>query len=408
MVAAAAAAAAAAAGAGADGAADADAAAKLTPEEGHVFARVLDYARWLNDAHITGTHGVQSPKDVEKLHGAGPQAALQLQMMLAKAYTHWEAAPAGPGVLDLLRLFLSKNLEEMERLAKTPGAEGDERVAFSLAVLARMDRVVGPGGWAASWGRPGARVHGAFVIVEYLEEGALAVRDRGEQAGLRRYEETYVIAGIQNSIRALMSRMSPKLPACIRTTLLPFEGRWVYDGFIGPHKMPGIDKEKAQKAAAQAKAEGKVRAQPPAPPDDEAAAAEGGFDGPVEQRHQDVRAKLKKLRKKPAPAGVNVFRRVGYDEVVNPTAAVTVINGKAEVIGTFQYSTLEPGPDEVLARVAEFYIGAKFKPEVLQVDVLRCVAPLRKLLGPTGIQVAYYAPPSPEEEYLSEIVGGAF
>ena len=250
---------------------------RLGEFEGAVFGLLLDFARYNCEASVTRLFGCSGLGSVVGLHdlpasggaGAAAKAALQLRVMLAKAYTYWDRVPGGgEAVLGLCAQHIEFNIEREEEAPLNDGA--------FLRELRELRALVRPGGWAFGWGRPAWRVHGTFVAVEYLEDGLLAVLDRGEGAGDARYA-AYVIAGCTSSLEGVLQ--SAALPLPLRATILAYNDRWVCDDVYVSDRVPGrVDLAVAAEAADLAMREGRVHRRPPPPPRE--AAPEDGAAAP--------------------------------------------------------------------------------------------------------------------------------
>lgn len=102
-----------------------------------------------------------------------------------------------------------------------------------------------------------------------------------------------------------------------------------------------------------------------------------------------------------------VLRRFGYTEAENPEHMFAVMAGGSGPIPTHsgemfhKSQSLEFTVDEALqafsSALESGHWGGKGKPEMLAVDVQGTVDRLKEILGPAGVEVGYYPPPSDEE-----------
>lgn len=339
----------------------------------------------------------------------------------AYVYTHFLAAPMGDGVLAMMR---RKATETLSHPAVSP-------------VQARVwDRINADlqNGDVQFWGQLGVgRVFGRFIVLEQRPEGAVLVH-LGSSPSAWTPQRVYLALGIAQSLTAPFAASGVSLPVVIWTTLVAFRGRVVYDGVMDlddPPRLPSTAVAAARRALAEADAKGTLVSaftlpdrnipvdfggdvtKAEMPP---AAAGRGGSakaptspaltppPSAAEQRLLDAIARAPRAKD---VSSSFTLRRLGYTTADgdNPNKAMTLIawpGGLMVPSACTLCRSIEPTADEVADALARAIAEVGHVPAMMNTDSAAVAPRLRRVLRDAGVAVGFYAPPSPEEEWMTE------
>jgi hypothetical protein len=283
---------------------------------------------------------------------------------------------------------------------------------------------------------PTSRLHGhLYVLMEHADGTVVVSEDM---------ESVYLTQGIVTSLGTLLKRGGQRLPSLGIANFLPFEGYVAFDGMIGGALQPvtaTVRKELYRAYCAAMDGGTLITALPlrplPDPPSSSSTAATLAPSlTPLQQQH------LQRIRQLPKPSAMQgdswVLRRMGYSEQENPEHMVVVLNGKGGMPITMGATTsLHPSATELFDLVCEGLFGGRDGPgaamlgmgmgmmgmgmpgmpagspstpptcpSVVMTDERAALAGLQALLEPVGIAVHYYPPPTQEEEFAHQHIGG--
>ena len=333
-----------------------------------------------------------------------------IRKLTGAAWTHWLPMPGHtfPGVRARMLQYAQAVGEPLERLEKELADDGD----------------------AALWGDPERRVTGVFIAIEQREEGTVLLRPAapatanmlsGAEAEPRP-AELYLVSGIADGLAEIFARKGSSMPVGpIELTLLPWGGRWLYDGLMFSHwhsLKPGKAKQAVETARALESA-GELRHTPPPPSKaqqerlkeavraarfDQAADDD---DEPEEPLDEQTKAAVESLAALPAidalppdqshrDASTWVTRRMGYTEAENPNHMLMVLAPGLFPGMPAMTAALDPTAAELLQIVADRAADVGRRPAILCVDCAAAVAGVAAALRGL-IEVHYYPPPSAEE-----------
>lgn len=434
----------------------------LSEQDGRCFMCLLDMCHFLVD-RITRECRF---KDLDAAGMLRTDNVMAAAALTGKMYTYWDAAPAGPGIYEMLLQWTAENsaqsgsLSQREVFGRRGGRQSSgQGQAMHLVAMNECSH----------W--PRQRVSGVFSFAAETEAGAALLVDN-------EMKTVYEVLGISKSIGDIVrgGGNSP-LGASVRLTLLPFMGVIIYDAHVlgGPpsgasyvaeakavceaalaagtvlKKLPepppllgkrvtisglvskpevngarGVAYEFSEakgRYAVRLEAGGAPMLLKPAnleqlPPRVSAAPGEEGVEGreaderPLDAFEKGARAKLKKAPALVGHGGAWTVRRMGYTEADNPTHEACIISGEGGMVMAggasplLGFAQLAPTSAEYLKGLLSAVAanGGK-RPHMIAVDEQSAVARLQTVLGPAGIRAGYYPPPSDEE--LSTMGGPA-
>lgn len=204
----------------------------LSETDGRAFMGLLDMCHFLVD-QITQVHNFPDVEAASLLRGTDTQAC---QLLSGQMYSYWDAAPAGPGVFEML----------CEWTAAQPGVGAASRSARELGMGSKGGRKKANSQYplsaalhalaineCAQW--PRRRKTGAFCFAGEDASGAALLADAN-------LTKIYRVLGLSTSLGDMLRANGSGDPigAVLILTLLPFMGAIVYDGTLrgGP---PNLD-----------------------------------------------------------------------------------------------------------------------------------------------------------------------
>ena len=386
----------------------------LPETDGRNFMALLDMCHFLVD-QITQRHNFADVEAASMLRATDTQ---QSALLTAQMYSYWSAAPAGPGVYEML----------CEWTASQPGAgaaarlsreTGQSRARHANPMQAALHALAV--NECKDW--PRRRKTGAFYFAGEDASGAALLVDE-------KLQRVYRVVGLSTSLGDMMRAGGRAgrddqslLGSSLLLTLLPFMGTIVYDGTLRgapPNRDPGFVGELVALAAAAtdgaASGDQKLITELPtvvdaplvkrrvridglqAKPelngqfgtvdsfDDPsgrycvrleeggasfklkpanlteaaarpAAAAAAASARPLTSSELALQERLKALTK--STGSMWVFRRMGYSEDENPQHMGMIMDGgSGMVVGTFQSKRLAPTADEYLKHLEPALFGS--------------------------------------------------
>uniref|UniRef100_A0A7S1Y005 Uncharacterized protein n=1 Tax=Phaeomonas parva TaxID=124430 RepID=A0A7S1Y005_9STRA len=385
-----------------------DGTGRLAPLLGYQLATLLDFKRV---AANNITFAVPAKQALELCR---KQMSLRL-VLSAQAYSNWAFAPLGHGVFDTVLRFLTN-------------APAEHRVPDGLP-----EPTGGADIWrryCRGWGEH--RIHGLFHVVRARPEGdgTLVVHADTRQV--------YLVLGVEEALAQLIVRQY-SLPTLVRLSLLPFLGAITYDGVMsiasaadaeasaqmsakelmaicddaeaagtvvaslpeseyqGDDKSPLIEEEMARVVQAEASA----KAPPPEKP------LEGAYGGAHRARgltEDEAAAAFSIVNATERNADEYwVLRRSSYspDDDAERYLVLTSTKKKRQIteLASAAIPNLEPTILEILRLVAKAHAKAGSVPGYLAVDSVPAVPTLAKAFERSRVQLGFFPPPSPEEEY---------
>ena len=421
----------------------------LAEEDGRCFMALLDMCHFLVD-QITQVHNFKDIEEASRLRGTRMD---QAAMLTAQMYSYWYAAPAGPGVYEMLH----------EWTASQPGVGVSSRMrgelhgrkqrqgtgmSAALHALAKNE--------CANW--PRRRKTGAFLFAGEDASGAALLADE-------QMECVYRVVGLSTSLGDLIrasGRGAELIGSSMLLTLLPYMGVIVYDGTLrgAPPRTDASTLAELKALADKALADGSIVRQLPEVADTPLLGqrvvvsglqakpelnglygfagdyddAKGRYAVTMENEAGAYKLKPDNLSKAPPRSAAEdaastpalttkelalqerlkaastsgdmwVFRRMGYTEAENPMHMGMIMSGKSGmVMGQFRSKLLAPTAAEYLEALENAVFrnalganGQAHKPQNMAVDDKGAVERLQLVLTPALIQAGYYPPPSEEE-----------
>jgi hypothetical protein len=269
-----------------------------------------------------------------------------------------------------------------------------------------------------------SRINGTFIVLMERPDGTIIVSN-----DLR---NVYLVLGQAQSLGEVSNLTYPKyggppirgksyprpkfhgplLGSRICGTLINWEEKIVYDGFLVPEEGPTkAVLRKAIKAytkavdtntliVALAKAETTTYKMEVFSLDE------------YELVKAELRQKLDEIEATPFAAPSNspfmcVARRHGYSEQENPDHLVAMIGDQGNwLVPFFQTKELIPTVQEYVELLYQVVVTNRMgKPQTMAIDADVRVEKLQTLLKDTGVHVVYYPPPSPEEKKMFDVRG---
>jgi hypothetical protein len=327
----------------------------------------------------------------------------KIKLLTSQMYSFWTRANGMP-VLGLLRDWIDQNCARAVNPHTREVTGGGPKGQLKWLQAASLDREV------ARWGDENSRITGDFWVVEQRDDGAVLVSRT--QQGL-----VCLGLGIADSICKVLPPTSYANPVCVHLTLLPFKRRLVYDGVL--HAIAcGDSPRDLEERVMKAEASGAVVRCIPYPPaetqeDRQRLQAAGSLptksdEGVAEQvrtQYRELLAQLAALPRSTPPTSENapdpgswVLRRMGYSEEGNPNHMGMIMAGSGLVLGPFFCAALEPTPEELLQAVVETAVRVGRRPWCVMIDAESAVQRVQQVLEQADVKVAYYPPPSQEEQ----------
>jgi hypothetical protein len=400
----------------------------LEESHGKAASYLLELMRVNASYHFASAVG---PEELERMRKS-PTGLLRIAHLTALGWTHWMGEEGGGREDGVHGLMVASNKEMIEE------NHADLPPELYLARDALQTRRAA-GGWDV-------RVNGNFWIVSQHPEtgGALMVAENN-------FGNVYDVLGIRNALYPMVAadnanqNQDPSLPftpVLLTATLIPWYGRLIYDGVVGPAHNRRVPKQanalrtqKLMDAVQAAKVQGRIIQRlretqanttfAPAPPVATATASTGLAHHPPPTR--DEAKLLHKLAALPAPLPIPhpedgdttfgaatpfiwVFRRMGYTQEENPHHGGVVMVADGSILGPFQCSTgLAPTSIDILKSMV-FYGSrqtTRRQASCINIDDHDCFERVRFLLKDTDIRVEYYKPPSKEETAACTALGEA-
>lgn len=330
---------------------------------------------------------LKGEQDTQKLHH--PSLMEDLAMLNTGMYTYWDCDHSG---------------------------EPDSGVYAYGKTMAKLNpshefcQMVVP---AQHWAKH--RITGHVFIVKERPDGTIIV-----SADMK---SVYLVQGILCSVGGLLVRNQRRLPVNGIATFLPLHEYIAFDGlFMG--NMAEVDvatRKKLFKVYAAAADNGTIITQLKVTKGGLSSSGAGATapaspEPPIAltAAQQANLAKLQAMSKVDGPGANWVFRRHDYTEALNPEHLVTIMSGMGmPVLMGATTAKLQPTALELFEILCDavlrgrgMMIAPGMCPYTVSTDELSIVKPLRALLEPTGIRVAYYPIPSQEEQMTSSVTGG--
>jgi hypothetical protein len=247
----------------------------LREDEGRLFHAVLDMLRIYSNERAPRSKELFGDGAGEALYRLrqSPQGKEQLRHLTATAWTYWLPHPGHdfPGVRGRLLEWVEALIKELNEQEAEPAA------CFHSAAGYRRVQEQLQSGDAAYWGEASRRISGTFVALEQRPEGTLLLREATPAmtnvAGANVPacdDELYLVSGIADGFAEMFARAGYSLPiGPLRLTLLPWRGRWVYDGLAFGRMQPlhahAQLVARLRASAARLEAAGKLSHTPPPP-----------------------------------------------------------------------------------------------------------------------------------------------
>jgi hypothetical protein len=419
----------------------------LPEVDGRNFMVLLDVCHYLVD-QIGHNHNFRTVEEAALLRSSNPDACT---LLTAKMYSFWDSAPAGPGVYEMLVEWTNAQpgAGSASRKARETGQSrgGHNLLGMALHALAINE--------CQYW--PRRRKTGAFYFAGEDASGTALLAD--ENLG-KIYRVLGISTSLGNLIRAGRRDDEDLTGSSLLLTLLPFMDQIIYDGTVRlggapPNREPSFAAQLRSLASAalgdrraellvtalptvvetlllrkrvvisglQAKPELNGRfgfaesfsdtsgrycveledgggsfslkpanlAEAPPRPEDK-------VSRPIALSDKEL-AMQKRLKEMCKADDFWVFRRMGYTEIENPEHMGLIMGGSGMVLGQFRSKKLAPTATEYLTSLEQvlFTKNCRAKPSMLAVDEKTAVEKLQAVLGPAGIEVGYYPPPTQEE-----------
>jgi len=367
---------------------------KMPERDGMAFDLIIMTARWVfNGRHQDEVARVEGfPRDGDlndfMLLPRNVMGNVNLAMM---SYWHQDATGVpGSGVYA--------RVKEIVQASAIPGVEDPEW-------RQQADRE------CLSW--PETRIKDNFLVHKLLPEGTILVT-ADVMDGVK--PRVYMALGLGDAIHCLAYKGAVKRQAnnvaMIRSCLLPWRGRLVYDGIIMGRDLPPALAKKAVAAMDEAYTDAVAHNTVISSiPDDvliEAAArasATRDVDEGMEEEDEELSPEEQSLRDKIAAAPIKpeisvVCRRLGYSPVENPNKLIGILVMEDDLPihpmpRLSQMGGYTPTVSEILTILAE--MAAKgTRPSLCSVDHLAILDRLKFVLDDV-VPIGYYPPPSADE-----------
>ena len=230
----------------------------LAEHDGRCFMALLDMCHFLVD-QITKEFDFPDVNAASQLRATNTQMSAKLT---ASMYSYWDSAPAGPGVYQMLREWVTEDYKQGAGRHKRGAQGGADGMARVLYLVAENE--------VQHW--PRQRLTGKFYFAKETASGASIMVDQQVRSAARRpracatprlppprfatprrpaspvlalllpeyrpcllqLEKVYCVVGISTSIGDIM-RAGGRTELCgspLLITLLPFMGKIVYDGTL--------------------------------------------------------------------------------------------------------------------------------------------------------------------------------
>lgn len=393
---------------------------KLEETSGRLFCELIEYGR----SFTINSGVVKISREAEEIYEKTRNClALRshgymkdLNTLNAAMYTYWKGTPGTP------KRGAFKHLQQI--------AEANPSISETWSKALNADCKY----WLSS------RISGDFFVLFERVDGTVFISAD--------YKHVYLVLGLAQTVGEIfqspmpLSRLGvtrceipndsttqkefsfsfhgPIIGMRVATTLLPWEGKIVYDGLmIAKSKANPIELKNLQRLYIDAVDRDKLIWKLPLIEDPSLLAASngaGGGNGSIvsQDEIQAVRtaldSKLKKMasisKYKSSGKGANddfgiiwVFRRHGYNEKDNPDHLITVLTSAGGTMKEFyQTKKLLPSITEYVDLLYDIVRGVDKKPQGIAIDAEEMIEPLREVLtAATGVEVHYYPPPSEEE-----------
>ena len=200
----------------------------LAEEEGRAMLQVLDVARIMSSS-LTGKFNITDGAGIAALRQARPDLHVALT---AAAYEQWDRTPSGPGVhvrllhwaRECLRLttlpWYAQSWRDIASLANPVNLWSGASTASKLEMGRSLVRALE--GECALWGKQ--RIGGKFYFVKETDRGTSLLVGSDKR-------HVYEVYGITSSLGDLLRlNGSSAMPITVHLTLLPFNGKLVFDG----------------------------------------------------------------------------------------------------------------------------------------------------------------------------------
>ena len=419
----------------------------LPENDGRCFMALLDMIHFLVD-RITSTHKYADVKEASMLRSTNTQACA---LLTAEAYSYWYSVPVGQGVFKMLCEWTKRGKDHPDgppcfspsgtarfsaalqdlaikecaqwaprhRAGKFFYTGNDETGAALLADdrLERVYRVVGLGtsiGGMLRRGPGGVAEVGSVIMLTLLPFMGQIVYDSTIVGGPSLSSMDPSLMGRLHSLATSLQAGGSVIAELQAVTEAPLLGkRVVVAGIRAKPKLngrvgsPGSFEDAAGRYVVSLEDGGgsfKVK-----PDNLMAAPLSEGTDGlttALSEREVQLQQRVQALPHRDEDE-VWVCRRMGYSETENPNHLGVIMSSKnGMVLGTFQSKHLAPTSAEYLSALETTFGeknssthkgGVGFRPSFLGIDEQSAVARLKAVLGPAGVQVCYYPPPSDEE-----------
>jgi hypothetical protein len=419
----------------------------LPENDGRCFMALLDMIHFLVD-RITSTHKFANVEEASMLRSTNTRACA---LLTAEAYSYWYSAPAGQGVFEMLCEWTERNkdhpdgpacfgpsgkarfgaalhtlaIKECAQWARRRRAGkffyvGDDETGAALLTDERLERVYRVVGLGTSIGDMLRRGPGGFA-----EVGSVIMLTLLPFMGQIVYDGTLVGGpSLSSTDPSLMGRLRSlaastqaggsviaELPAVAEAPLL--RKRVVVAGIRARPELNGrvgfagsFDDAARRYVVSLEDGGGSFKVKPDnltmAPPREDT----DGLATPLSEREVKLQHCVRALPRRDEDE-VWVCRRMGYSEAENPNHLGMIMSSKnGMVLGIFQSKHLAPTSAEYLSALETTFAensssthkgGVGFRPSFLGIDEQSAVARLKAVLGPAGVQVCYYPPPSDEE-----------
>lgn len=375
---------------------------------GRPMCVILDAVRFITAKYLMDADGVEEMTDIERMRFEGDQQELsRLNHFLAMAWSHWldsGSFSSVDSVYEMSRQWAQVQMVDGLKQAPDPAGEGKELVKFMSDAFDDITSV-------KSWH---VRVHGDFWVVGSDSEGTYLIP-------LDNQDIVYQTVGLTSNLGQMVQSSCGNAPAAFTVTMIPVNGRLLYDGVVTPAGGRAIMEPKTASATLTAKLRATVREAKTSGRvvqrlrqlevvggSLEGLPTQGNIEKVIKDEDQKpATAEEKKLIKNISkhtkklnsndPKGTWVFRRFGYTEQDNPEHFGVIISG-GDVLGQFICAQgLAPVSIDILASTAKMCIQfGGLRPTIIMVDDFSCCERVKFLLK--GIAaVDYYHPPSPEE-----------
>lgn len=384
---------------------------RLVEEDGRCLSTLLDMGRFMvNENFHEAVKGLEWDGGALQRLRQTPDGLQTLKLLTSQMYSFWTRANGTP-VLGLIRNWV----DESCATAAGPGAAKPHREIMGgrkmlSGPLERLREAVNSRE-VAKWGNQDARITGDFWVVEQRDDGAVLVST--SESGL-----VCLALGIGDSITKVLPPTSFENPACVNLTLIPFQRRLVYDGIVLTRAARGTVPPADLRARVQeAETTGALVRSIPLPESEtqrerqriqngSKVAHKSAAGAPLSTQDQQLVERLASLPSLPTPASPDapqtstwVMRRMDYTEAGNPNHMGVIMSGGGIMLGPFSCAALEPTADELLTAFVATALHVGKKPACVMIDAETAVPRMRQvLLDHARIQVAYYPPPSREEE----------